>query len=901
MEKRKDMMTLHGDSGMNTAYFLTLMDSYCARVRAYMEDERLLCGAALAARKSLELMGAALLSYDEDGVPVSSRVIDGVTVRPRLNQQRTQQAAMLREGYASVCDGEHGVNRLLHYQAQRALVEKSDAGHRSLRQLTDEQREQLLNRTELEQLKAGHYSMRVIIPAYCRTVSRYMTSYTAVGGADLSAYPHLAWAIEAGRALCSGAADEADVLRYTYTPGDVCARIGVYYEKDDGAVPDPWLSWCCSILSDIQDRAYSDLAAADTMQVLIRKMTERTLLRRLCRLSAEDVGRRILAGEKAAAQKKGEDAGNATLEMYIEEMLRAGSRRFETEPELSQLCRDMCGTAGCIQQNAYTVLHWRADETTGPRTLREKQSFRAELDSQLNFGSKMVDYSVSDNRPVYAWNWIRANRVQWDAMQEKIREMTAALEKERRRASRWKHAAAALAAAVLLAVIGAAALIGGLASQGSHLAPGEMEYTVSVGGEALLPGGMTTVRGGERIRLKALGGGMNISVIAYALGDEEIVPKHDNVAYVDVPYGREGERFDLSVYATGRMNEDDTTVIGDWKVYSFIYEDAAQGVNKDTPTGPARTTMDVFFGGQKLTAGERIFVRPGDVIDVSAYSDAGVAFTGMYLVKNGEIGGIVDYPAGTASFVCPQNESGDELRLYIEAVGKNDNGKPGTITKTGWQEVILCYESPKNNPDALDVRLVNKQLMDDQPCGAWTGLEITARIAKGSGISELRYAWDAEPEIPVPADGLTLTVPASFSAGDKRMLHLFGYDAEGARVVRRSCPLYIYEPAQITMEVTSHGIPLQDDVELFVKAGDVIAAKAHSDAGVHSVGYYSMQAGEAKPEPTETMTDSMSFTCPDMPSGTTLYLYIEAIGKDDWGFANTVTKTGWRCIRLKYR
>lgn len=108
------------------------------------------------------------------------------------------------------------------------------------------------------------------------------------------------------------------------------------------------------------------------------------------------------------------------------------------------------------------------------------------------------------------------------------------------------------------------------------------------------------------------------------------------------------------------------------------------------------------------------------------------------------------------------------------------------------------------------------------------------------------------------------------------------------------------EECQVDMRLFCNGKEVNPGDVLEVHQGDVIIATAYAEAGIDRIGYYYICDGEKK-EIVDIYEDTIFIEIPEGDSSNKVYLYIEAIAKNDDGSANTVTKTGWWEIELKYQ
>ena len=155
---------------------------------------------------------------------------------------------------------------------------------------------------------------------------------------------------------------------------------------------------------------------------------------------------------------------------------------------------------------------------------------------------------------------------------------------------------------------------------------------------------------------------------------------------------------------------------------------------------------------------------------------------------------------------------------------------------------------------------------------------------------------------------VTLTIPeGTVGSTDVMYLTAAGFDADGNTIKMGWKHFFVkyVEPeeedttCQVDMTIKLGSKTLTHKSSIEVKGGEVIKVNAKSSkAGIERIGYYYYDTSAGKI--TDIYEDSIEIVLPTEKPGTVKYLFIEAVADNDNGEPNTITKTGWVQIKLKY-
>lgn len=896
-------------------YAMHILNLYARTICLYIEEDYCaLAGAAIDMRKSLEVMGAFMLKHGNEGSMSTIDIAEGATIRPKLHSVKSESISTFSRYYGSICDGEHGINQILHYQSYRIVPKKPDP---SL------DWDALLNEDEQKQILNEHQLVRDAIRLFCDTLRFFIHTNKVLQGQYYrceSQYPSL-------KKLVDISAQNKEIA-FSHDICQIAMEIVRYFQKGselhENAAPDPWLSWYCAILSKYEKDAYSDPSKSSTMVTLLRKMAERVLFRLVCSKGVEKAQLVIASCNKAANSKQDGDRENATLEAYIHGARKLKNQTEFDDPEFSKRCGEIAVAVSLLQIDSNAYLHWYDGQ---PVVTNEKEKRRTQgvLETLFTKGSVMIGRYVQEKNPIYVWNWIDYHQSKWSqlsdelkAAEEKISELEEQIEKETKKRCLWKVVSTSLMCLVTAFCVG-----GSLWLQATT---GTIRYDVELNGKKLKPGMTYIVAGGEQLRFQASSWDVDVSIMGYYFDHSEVEEISDSVMYFTIPVKRNGDTAELYVAASGRKQK--AIIEGKWQGYSFVYQNERDDVEENANSAVKPTpqiAMSISFAGETLQDDHVIMVKAGDIINVNAEAPAGVAFIGFYFDHNNERSPIVDYPGDTAAFVCPPNPLGTDIELYVEAVSNDDDGSPNLITKTGWHRVVLRYQENESyvstvyDPDLFDritaaipdadiaegvkAVLVDRSttLLNQSKTYLLGNERINLSALVPEQTEEMYFAWDQEAgHVIHNALSYDIKYPEAFDIEEEHFLYTRAKLITGELTDTQVFRFVLIDATPTTMQVDLNGVVLQEDIVVLVKAGDRIRAKAASKAGIAFVGYYYYVNG-VKSEHVDEYDDSISFVCPEMPTDTKLYLFIEAVGQNDKGFPNVITKTGWRRFVLQYK
>ena len=208
----------------------------------------------------------------------------------------------------------------------------------------------------------------------------------------------------------------------------------------------------------------------------------------------------------------------------------------------------------------------------------------------------------------------------------------------------------------------------------------EVSMAATLNGRTMYHEGAYYVSGGEEIQVSAhsLAGIYMIGYYFYYNGKKvgdtiDISAEEITIAVPEYPAGSYVE-----LYVDAVANNDDgtpnTVTKTGWHKFYLLYSDYTEPVD-----------MTVSLNGEAWVANETYVVSAGDVVKVTANSDAGIAFIGYYYYFDDEGTAITDKYDNEMDILVPDKGEAEEVYLFIDAVG-NDDGK------TGWQMYHLQYE-----------------------------------------------------------------------------------------------------------------------------------------------------------------------------------------------------------------
>lgn len=216
-----------------------------------------------------------------------------------------------------------------------------------------------------------------------------------------------------------------------------------------------------------------------------------------------------------------------------------------------------------------------------------------------------------------------------------------------------------------------------------------IEYTLTLDGEAIEFGETYEVEGGEEVLFKIiLPEGARLSAVGYVIGvNGDVNQLNNSEVKITIPEGEVGESNRIS-FSAAYMDEDGNQVQMAWKSFIINYVNNCE----DEENTESQINMTIKFGSKTLNNKSSINVEGGDIINVKATSTvASIQRIGYYFSTETSAEDIVDIYEDEIDIVIPEEEPGTIKYLWIEAIATNDDGTVNTVTKTGWQQIKLIY------------------------------------------------------------------------------------------------------------------------------------------------------------------------------------------------------------------
>jgi hypothetical protein len=183
-------------------------------------------------------------------------------------------------------------------------------------------------------------------------------------------------------------------------------------------------------------------------------------------------------------------------------------------------------------------------------------------------------------------------------------------------------------------------------------------------------------------------------------------------------------------------------------------------------------SMTVKLGTQTMTQNSTYNVEGGERINVTANSQAGIAFIGYFFRENGVDTQIVDQNTDSIQIIVPTGAPGTTKSLFIEAVAKNDDGTINDVTKTGWIRYYLKYAAEDQYEWDLKVSTDGKTLANNSKTNVEVGDSISISATPADKVKTLYYSWDEDGEtFEVSTASKTISVP-NFSEGSTHRLYV---------------------------------------------------------------------------------------------------------------------------------
>ena len=322
------------------------------------------------------------------------------------------------------------------------------------------------------------------------------------------------------------------------------------------------------------------------------------------------------------------------------------------------------------------------------------------------------------------------------------------------------------------------------------------------------------------------------------------------------------------------------SVFADTKVYMVIIRDA----------NIHQVSMDATLNGSKVTFGNTYQVKGGEKIRVNASTsgyEASIAYIGYYYTENMKV---TDVKSNTLEITVPTAAAGSKKTLYIEAVADNDDGTKGqTLTKTGWQKIVLEYPSVETKD--INVAYNNKTLTPGSTTEANPNESLKITATPSGRVSNLYFKWDNDSWSKVAnTSSYSMRIPEYFEAGSTHRLYVKAEYDDGEIISEK---VYIFRiPAaasDITMNVKLDSKTIYAGKKYNVVGRENITVTA--SATKTKVDYIKYRFGSD--DSTRVSGSKATFKVPTKSVGTTLNLYVEAYGEDG-------TSTGEKVYTLVY-
>jgi hypothetical protein len=296
----------------------------------------------------------------------------------------------------------------------------------------------------------------------------------------------------------------------------------------------------------------------------------------------------------------------------------------------------------------------------------------------------------------------------------------------------------------------------------------------------------------------------------------------------------------------------------------------------------SEVSMTVKLGTQTMTQDSTYYVSGGEKINVTASSPAGIAFIGYFYRENNVDTQIYDTNASSIQVTVPTGEPGSTKSIFIEAVAKNDDGTPNTITKTGWIRYYLRYEDePVENKD-LTVSANGSNLSNWSKTTVEVGDSIVLKATPTNEVVELIYAWDDGQNYEVSNYTKTLTVP-NYEKGSTHRLYVIARYTDGLMNDWEVYDFVIDEDVvtekELTVSTSSKTLSVRSTTEVEVE--DKLYVKATPSNEVVEL-IYAWDDGQNY----EVSSSTKTLTVPDFEDGSEHTLYVIARYNDglmdDW-------------------
>ena len=207
-----------------------------------------------------------------------------------------------------------------------------------------------------------------------------------------------------------------------------------------------------------------------------------------------------------------------------------------------------------------------------------------------------------------------------------------------------------------------------------------------------------------------------------------------------------------------------------------------------------------------------------------------------------------------------------------------------------------------------DLTLAGKSISFDKTYEVEGGekLVFTPTATEGGRISTVAYQVGKGAEtVQYAGNKVEITIPEADPGTETKIyLNAGGKDAEGKDIKLGWKSFTVKYPGdqtpQVSMTIKLGSKTLADKSTIEVTGGEVIKVSATSTkADIERIGYY-YATTTSYDDIVDIYDDNIEIVLPKLAPGTVKYLMIEAVATNDDGSANTITKTGWKQIKLKY-
>ena len=415
----------------------------------------------------------------------------------------------------------------------------------------------------------------------------------------------------------------------------------------------------------------------------------------------------------------------------------------------------------------------------------------------------------------------------------------------------------------------------------------EIEYNLILNHKTISFDKTYEVEGGEEIIFETSIDGGSITMIGYQLGknaETKYANYRERIGLV-VPDGKVGTTDTIYLYVVAE-DANGNRIDSGWKTFKVKYVE---------PVEP-EVTMTIKLGTKTLNHRDVIEVEGGEVIKVNAKSSTtGIEKIGYYYAtEDGKSTDIVStFDKESIEITLPKEAPGTVKFLFIEAVAKNDEGDPNTVTKTGWKQIQLEYpEEEVTEPAAKDITVAHagKTLVENSTTTANPNESLKITATPADKVVRLYFKWDNDAWSTVPNTSSYSTRIPDFEPGSTHTLYVKAEYEDGTMLAQKK---YIFkipaEASSITMNVKLDSSTITPGKTYEVVGGEQVVVNASvKNTEVDYIKYY---FGNDDAEKVNKAT--AKFEVPNKKAGTTLKMYIEAVAEDG-------STTGVKVYTLKF-